>query len=502
MLSLTRYVALVRARRNLSSIDLSALTSASTAIDVPTKRKRKPKKWSPLDNIFVPRLTAADGNQTLDGTLDFTAYQLFRDNLLPPMQKRPEENDNGAKKCEDTAQDETGEKQRQLRELEETVAKDLKHGIQVRRSIAETAIVIGCDEAGRGPLAGPVVGAAVCRIPLSNYSNKIDGASARPEQFGVCDSKQMKELQRQGSFQRLTGADNFFTLLSSGKARARTLCVGDKEEDIASATDVGDASAAVDEALTASSERLVCLRGFHHDTYFRYVWSISIGNHKFVDTKNVFAASMSCMDSAAKSVWLELEQPITAGSNGTVLPAPSQLLNIRLAALAPYDDEAEQLTELSFPLTDCSAANVFGSTPRQPPLVLVDGSHAPQSSVSFFGDVEISGAVHSLVKGDTKSWSIAAASNLAKAGRDEMMDTLHEAYPLYGFNRHRGYPVVEHIKAIKKHGLTPVHRLSYKPCAEVAGVKSAKPKRVRETKDAALANVKKTVIKKSRAKRN
>lgn len=95
----------------------------------------------------------------------------------------------------------------------------------------------------------------------------------------------------------------------------------------------------------------------------------------------------------------------------------------------------------------------------------MDGSHTSNSSVSYFTDIDIGGAVHPVIKGDQRSWSIAAASNLAKQTRDSLMHRLAELYPSYGFDVNKGYPVADHLKQLKKYGLSPVHRRSYKPCA-------------------------------------
>lgn len=79
-------------------------------------------------------------------------------------------------------------------------------------------------------------------------------------------------------------------------------------------------------------------------------------------------------------------------------------------------------------------------------------------------------AVHGLVvpqeaiiKGDTKVYSIAAASILAKTARDNMMLDFAQTYPEYGFEKHKGYGTVAHRAAIEKHGVTPLHRRSFQP---------------------------------------
>jgi len=66
-----------------------------------------------------------------------------------------------------------------------------------------------------------------------------------------------------------------------------------------------------------------------------------------------------------------------------------------------------------------------------------------------------------VIKGDTKSISIACASIIAKVYRDELMLKYHYKYPNYGFDRNMGYGTQEHVLAIKKHGITPIHRRSF-----------------------------------------
>lgn len=67
----------------------------------------------------------------------------------------------------------------------------------------------------------------------------------------------------------------------------------------------------------------------------------------------------------------------------------------------------------------------------------------------------------SIIGGDAKSVSIAAASIIAKVTRDRIMDEYGKEYPQYGFENHKGYGTKEHISAIKKYGLCPIHRLSF-----------------------------------------
>jgi ribonuclease HII len=68
----------------------------------------------------------------------------------------------------------------------------------------------------------------------------------------------------------------------------------------------------------------------------------------------------------------------------------------------------------------------------------------------------------SIIKGDEKFLSIAAASILAKTYRDEYMNQIHEEFPMYGWNKNKGYPTKAHREAIKKYGTTKYHRKTFK----------------------------------------
>lgn len=73
----------------------------------------------------------------------------------------------------------------------------------------------------------------------------------------------------------------------------------------------------------------------------------------------------------------------------------------------------------------------------------------------------------SIIKGDTKSASIAAASILAKVSRDRYMVEMAHTYPGYGFERHKGYPTKQHLTALQELGITPIHRTTYAPVRKI-----------------------------------
>ena len=75
--------------------------------------------------------------------------------------------------------------------------------------------------------------------------------------------------------------------------------------------------------------------------------------------------------------------------------------------------------------------------------------------------------VRAIVKGDATVPQISAASILAKTVRDDEMVRLHEQFPQYGLNRHKGYPTAEHLRAIERHGVCIIHRRSFAPVRKI-----------------------------------
>ena len=89
----------------------------------------------------------------------------------------------------------------------------------------------------------------------------------------------------------------------------------------------------------------------------------------------------------------------------------------------------------------------------KPELLLIDGNiFRPQQKIPY----------ETVVKGDSKVFSIAAASVLAKTRRDEIMAAYSSSWPEYGFERHFGYATKAHVEAIRQHGRCPIHRQSFR----------------------------------------
>ncbi|MEJ2113263.1 MAG: ribonuclease HII [Flavobacteriaceae bacterium] len=90
---------------------------------------------------------------------------------------------------------------------------------------------------------------------------------------------------------------------------------------------------------------------------------------------------------------------------------------------------------------------------KQPEFIIVDGNKfKPYKTIPH----------KTIVKGDSKYMSIAAASILAKTCRDEYMSIIHEEFPMYNWKQNKGYPTKEHREAIMKYGISKYHRKSFK----------------------------------------
>lgn len=93
----------------------------------------------------------------------------------------------------------------------------------------------------------------------------------------------------------------------------------------------------------------------------------------------------------------------------------------------------------------------------RPQHILVDGN-----KFKTYNDISYT----TVVKGDAKYMSIAAASILAKTYRDELMTSLHDEFPQYNWKKNKGYPTKDHREAIAQHGTSPYHRLTFKLLAD------------------------------------
>ena len=94
----------------------------------------------------------------------------------------------------------------------------------------------------------------------------------------------------------------------------------------------------------------------------------------------------------------------------------------------------------------------------KPDVALIDGNRTPQDFIC---------PTQCIIKGDARSFSISAASIIAKVHRDKLMQQMALIYPGYGFEKNAGYGTKEHIEGLIKYGITPEHRKTYKPIREL-----------------------------------
>lgn len=173
-----------------------------------------------------------------------------------------------------------------------------------------------------------------------------------------------------------------------------------------------------------------------------------------------------------------LAGPVVAAA--VVLDRSRQIRGLQDSKLLEEDDRqriADRIREraIAFSVAACTAAEVdmlnvlwasmeamrraVESLSIEADYLLIDGNHripgAPCPSKS-------------IIKGDSRSRSIAAASILAKTHRDALMRDYHEQYPLYGWDTNVGYPTPDHRAALVQHGSTPLHRRTFQPVRDVS----------------------------------
>jgi ribonuclease HII len=262
--------------------------------------------------------------------------------------------------------------------------------------------VVGCDEVGRGCLAGPVVAAAVV------FSKEINMKDLR----GVNDSKVLSAQQR----------DECDVLIKQS-------------------------------ALG---------------------WGIGVVSEKVIDKINIHQASLLAMRRAVEDLLGRFSSKML-----TVIPTDRMHL--------PFDwaqgtlSVAEWVRERRDPSAPVGMTQGTKGLPRQSPirsdsgrLELAETADALLPRNDRWRDKNILVVVdgkfiipkfdmqqEAVVDGDAKILSIAAASIIAKVYRDNLMVRLHKKFPEYNFIQHKGYATLHHREAIKKFGLTPIHRLSF-----------------------------------------
>jgi ribonuclease HII len=161
----------------------------------------------------------------------------------------------------------------------------------------------------------------------------------------------------------------------------------------------------------------------------------------------------------AAAVILDPKRPIEG------LRDSKQLTEARRNELAPQIKEYA----LAWAIAECSHAEIDSINILQatmlamrravealatvPTIALIDGNRCPQLTIK----------AHAIVEGDDKVHAISAASILAKTARDAALVALHEQYPQYAFDQHKGYSTPLHLERLREHGPCPVHRRSFAP---------------------------------------
>ena len=178
---------------------------------------------------------------------------------------------------------------------------------------------------------------------------------------------------------------------------------------------------------------------------------------------SVFAAAVvlhpQLLDSAEHCQWLEMlndSKQLTEKQRLYLRPLIEQYAQA-WAVVEVTAEEIDQINILNASIIGMQRA--LGQLSVTPQHIIVDGNkwkpYIPEGQV-----MEI--PAQTVVKGDGKYLSIAAASVLAKTYRDEYMLRLHEQYPQYHWDANMGYPTKAHYEAIRQYGITPYHRKSFK----------------------------------------
>lgn len=136
----------------------------------------------------------------------------------------------------------------------------------------------------------------------------------------------------------------------------------------------------------------------------------------------------------------------------------NELIRTHARAFAIGSSEADEIDRINilqatFVAMNQAVARVREQLPGLDMYILVDGNKTIPGA---------GGMQQAIIDGDAKIFSIAAASIVAKEHRDTLMEKIHEFYPAYNFAKHKGYGTLEHRKAIEEHGLSPVHRRSFR----------------------------------------
>lgn len=202
--------------------------------------------------------------------------------------------------------------------------------------------------------------------------------------------------------------------------------------------------------------------------------------------ENQYQGFVCGIDEAGRGPWVG---PVVAGAviflNRNVSPEiltnlndSKKLSSVKRERLYNLLLEEEKIGNITYGIGQASAAeidelNILQATflamgraaeklKIKPQYAIIDGNRLPKSFIC---------PTACIIKGDSLSYSISAASILAKVYRDNLMKEMALKYPYYGFEKNAGYGTKQHIEGLKKHGITPEHRKSYRPIKEFLQIK-------------------------------
>jgi ribonuclease HII len=224
--------------------------------------------------------------------------------------------------------------------------------------------VMGIDEAGRGPLAGPVVAAAA--VVPTNLPGVVDSKK-------ITDEAKREELY----------------------------------ESIVASTNVR--------------------------------WAVAIVDASTIDEINILQATLLGMRMAAQAVLSFNDAESLRDEAAPCISIPGCYV-----VRGRTDDLGQP----------CSSQSIRDHATSDQAYALVDGNRVPTAMPC---------RAEAIVKGDSKEYSIAAASILAKVTRDRLMHSYSDLYPEYNLSQHKGYPTTSHVSAIRRHGPCPIHRRTFAP---------------------------------------
>ena len=345
--------------RGISAAMASSSSSSSQPQMEPNKRQRRNRSNLSSDSAAVTKNETARNKRTKTVTKNDTAKRTTKTRAKEQTKRSSGlDSEDGAMWC--------------LPRTQET---------SILSSSDAVHLVMGVDEAGRGPLAGPVVAAAAI-VPSDIH--------------GITDSKKItKEKDRE---------DLYEAIVISPKVR----------------------------------------------------WAVAVMDAPFIDKVNILQATMRGMSAAATALVTDAGPPSIIKLGELEIPIVSTLtieqkgcyLITSKSANGGSDGGKNEKPKVKEVMPE--DAEIY--------CALVDGNRVPP---------DMPCVSHSIVKGDSKEYAIAAASILAKVTRDRLMRDYHNLWPHFGLEQHKGYPTAAHMQAVRTFGASPIHRRTFKPLKDM-----------------------------------